>query len=345
MNRSWIQLRDLKKSQVLLILPCNAAACVGNYFKAEAYSRRAWNTWREADANLNDLRVKGRVAFAAVDSSTLESQPLDSRGAIVLETEMHRVRNPEGEDWGAPSWRWFRPTSTGRWKKLEELTEALVKGVRRIESMGFSQVLTLVNPRAYFLSLAAAANKCNVLHRWVLFRLPAHPRYLLSAVRLVVPFVRAAAEGKHLRGGVYIIPDFYSILQRESRNYRHLLPAPWKKYDKILSLKEVKKQWAFLINSRGGNDDQGVTVTEGLLQSLEAKVEEIVAGDLVVISAPMDFTQQQLRDLELIMKMLSERLNATILVLPEGYDAQALDEKMEEAGFEKKGHAIIPIKI
>src|SRR3990172_7222426 len=133
MKRCWIQLRNVSNARVLLILPCNAAACVGNYFKAEIYSRRGCNTWREADASLHDLREKGQVAFAAIDSSTLETQPADSRGAVVLETE------------------------------------TLVKGVRRIEGMGFSQVLTLVNPRAYFLSLAVAAEKCGLLDRWVVF--------------------------------------------------------------------------------------------------------------------------------------------------------------------------------
>ena len=247
MKRCWIQLRNVSNARVLLILPCNAAACVGNYFKAEIYSRRGCNTWREADASLHDLREKGQVAFAAIDSSTLETQPADSRGAVVLETEMHRVRNSEGEDWGTPSWRWFRPTPTGHWKQLEALTEALVKGVRRIEGMGFSQVLTLVNPRAYFLSLAVAAEKCGLLDRWVVFHVPAHPRYLLSAVRQVAPSVRAAAEGSSLRGGIYPIPDLYSALQRETKNYRHSLPDPWKGYSRLLSVQEVKKRWTLLI--------------------------------------------------------------------------------------------------
>jgi hypothetical protein len=70
------------------------------------YCKTGQNTWREADALLQDLRGKGRVAFAAVDSSILETAPDDSRGAIVLETEMNRARNPEGEDWGAPECFW-----------------------------------------------------------------------------------------------------------------------------------------------------------------------------------------------------------------------------------------------
>ena len=246
MKHSWIQLHDFRNARVLLILPCNAAACVGNYFRAEVYSRCGWNTWREADANLRDLREEGRVAFAAVDSSTLETQPGDSRGAIVLEAEMRRARNPDGEDWGSPAWRWFRPTSAGHWKQLEALTEALVKGVRRVEGLGFSQVLALVNPRAYFLALAAAVRRSGVTDRWVLFRVPAHPRYLIPALHQVIPFIRKAASRSKLTGGVYPIPDLYPILQREAKTYRHSLPKPWQECNRLTTLHQVKKRWASL---------------------------------------------------------------------------------------------------
>src|SRR5512137_3205321 len=181
----WVQLRTLERAQVLLILPCNAAACVGNYFRAEVYRKSGWNTWREADFLLRDLRVEGRVAFAAVDSSILETAPDDPRGAIVLETEMERAKNPDGEDWGAPSWRWFRPTKAGRWTTLENLTDALVRGVRRVERLGIPHVIALVNPRAYFLALAAAVAECGLLDRWLLFHIPAHPRHLVPAVRTI----------------------------------------------------------------------------------------------------------------------------------------------------------------
>ena len=76
-QRGWIQLSDLRRAQVLLLLPCNAAAYVGNYFRAEVYRESGRNTWREADALLRGLRAEGRVAFAAVDSSILETQPDD----------------------------------------------------------------------------------------------------------------------------------------------------------------------------------------------------------------------------------------------------------------------------
>lgn len=251
MKHSWVQLRDVRNARVLLILPCNAAACVGNYFRAEVYSKRGWNTWREADTSLRDLRLKGRVAFAAVDSATLETQPDDVRGAIVLETEMHRVRNPKGEDWGAPAWRWFRPTPADHWTKLEALTDTLVKGVRRIESLGFSQVLALVNPRACFLALAAAVSNCGVMDRWVLFHAPAHPRYLIPALRQVIPFVRAAANGSRFAGGVYPLPEFVHILQGEAKSYSHQLPTPWHEYTRLLSVTEIKRRWKLLVDLVG----------------------------------------------------------------------------------------------
>ena len=57
-KRPWVQLRSLRKARILLILPCNAAACIGNYFRAEVYTKKGWNTWREADWCLHDLRKK-----------------------------------------------------------------------------------------------------------------------------------------------------------------------------------------------------------------------------------------------------------------------------------------------
>ncbi|OGW80251.1 MAG: hypothetical protein A3B72_02630 [Omnitrophica bacterium RIFCSPHIGHO2_02_FULL_45_28] len=118
----WMQLKSIGKAKTLLLLPCNAGACNGDYFNSDSSKGKVWNgLWREADLAFRDLRNKGEIAFAAVDSSTLETEPRGSKGAIVFETEMDRVRNSTGEDWGAPSWRWFRPTVTGRCEYLEIL--------------------------------------------------------------------------------------------------------------------------------------------------------------------------------------------------------------------------------
>ena len=240
---------SLKKARILLILPCNAAACIGDYFKAEAYTKKGWNTWKEADFCLSNLRHKGLIAFAALDSSTLETEPNGSKGAIVFETEMDRAKNPTGKDWGAPNWRWFKPTKSGNCDYLETLTESLIKGAQRVEKMGFSQVFALVNPRGYFLSLAAAVDKCGLLNKWVLFRVPSHPRYLLSAVRQLSPFVRTAADGAKLKGGIYPIPDLYPFLKKENKLYKNSLPQPWQKYSNLIDISEVKIRWSLLMGS------------------------------------------------------------------------------------------------
>lgn len=245
-KRRWTQLCNFKKAHTLLILPCNAAACMGNYFYAEAYTKKGWNTWREADLCLRDLRYKKIVAFAALDSSTLETEPNGTKGAIVFETEMHRAKNPTGKDWGAPNWRWFRPTATGKCEYLETLTESLIKGIHRVERMGFSQVFALVNPRGYFLSLATAVDKCGLLNKWVLFRMPSHPRHLLTAVRQISPFVRAAAEGKKFKGGIYPIPVLYPFMQKENSLCRDFIPMPWRKYGFLPSVHTIKNRWLLL---------------------------------------------------------------------------------------------------
>jgi hypothetical protein len=248
-KRSWVQLQDLRYAEVLLVLPCNAAACVGNYFRAEVYRKSGWNTWREADFLLRDLRKQGRVAFAAVDSSILETAPDDPRGAIVLETEMHRAKSPDGEDWGAPSWRWFRPTRAGRWTALENLTESLIRGVRRVESLGIPHVITLVNPRGYFLALAAAVAECGLVDRWTLYRVPTHPRHLLQAVREVAPIVRAAALGMELPGGICPIPALLPALRHESQGYRDPLPPRWRKWGKVSETRADAIRWATLMRA------------------------------------------------------------------------------------------------
>ncbi len=243
---------DFRDCKAMFILPCNAAACVGNYFSAEVYSMRNWNTWREADSQLRDLRENGIVRFAAVDSSTIEIRHDDPLGAIVLETEMRRVINPTGEDWGAPSWRWYRPTRSGSWKNLDMLTDAVIKGVRRVSEFGIDSVIALVNPRAYFLALTAAVAECNLLGKWILFRVPAHPRYLISAVREVVPMIRAISAGKgRLNGGIYLIPKLFPILQSEEIVYRHKLPKRWGAYGKLPKFNEVEKTWTSIENILG----------------------------------------------------------------------------------------------
>ena len=112
--------------------------------------------------------------------------------------------------------------------------------------MGFTQVFAVVNPRGYFLSLAAAVDKCGLLNKWILFQVPSHPRHLLSAVRQMTPFVYAASEGRKLEGGIYPIPEFYPSLKKENKAYKDSLPKPWRNYSGLPTIEEVKSKWQTL---------------------------------------------------------------------------------------------------
>ena len=80
----------------------------------------------------------------------------------------------------------------------------------------------------------------------MLFRVPSHPRHLISAVRQITPFVRSAAEGKKLKGGIYSIPELYPFMQKENKTYKDSLPQPWKEYGQLINLNSVKKRWKLL---------------------------------------------------------------------------------------------------
>jgi hypothetical protein len=125
-------------------------------------------------------------------------------------------------------------------------TDAVIRGVRRVSEFGIDNVIALVNPRAYYLALAAAVAECNLLEKWILFRVPAHPHHLIPAVKEVAPFVRAVANGARIKGGIYNVPPLFPFLQEEDKKYRHILPERWKEYGRLPKFSEVKEQWRTL---------------------------------------------------------------------------------------------------
>jgi hypothetical protein len=110
--------------------------------------------------------------------------------------------------------------------------------------MGIQNVVALINPRAYFLALAAAVNECDLQKKWILFRMPAHPRHLIPAVGEVAPMIRAITVGEgRMNGGIYHIPKLYPFLESEEAAYRDKLPNRWGPYGKLPGFKEVEKTW------------------------------------------------------------------------------------------------------
>jgi hypothetical protein len=85
-----------------------------------------------------------------------------------------------------------------------------------------------VNPRGYFLALAAAVAECGLMDRWTLFRVPAHPRSMTQAVRAVAPVIRHTLEGARLPGGIVGLPALLPALRREAARYREPVPLRWR---------------------------------------------------------------------------------------------------------------------
>ena len=156
MTPDWNSVPSIETAKVLLVLACNDGAAHGNYFVPLDPRKKGWNTWREADRLLADRRKTGEVFFAAVDSSVLEN-PKDALGALVWETEMDRVRNPTGEDWGPPEWQFYDPTHEEGLEELTSLTESLRRALRRLSST--IPRFAVLDPFAYFIALAAAVRE------------------------------------------------------------------------------------------------------------------------------------------------------------------------------------------
>jgi hypothetical protein len=153
MTFGWIHVPSIEAAKVLLVLPCNDGAAHGNYFVPLDARKKGWNTWKEADRLLANQRRTGEVFFAAVDSSVLEHSE-DTLGALVWETEMYRVRNPTGEDWGEPEWRFYDPAYAEGFEELTSLTESLRTALKRLPTT--ARRFAILDPIAYFIALVAA---------------------------------------------------------------------------------------------------------------------------------------------------------------------------------------------
>jgi len=220
----WVQLEKGCKSDVLLILPCNDGAAQGNYFIPLRPRKGGWNTWREADNLLPKLRKDKKVMFAAVDSSTLEVEE-DGKGALVFEYEMERVINPEGEDWGSPSWRWFNPKYVSGLTELVSLTESLKKGLYRTNR--FQRIFAVVNPRGYFLSLAAALHEQSLFYKTMMLEVPVHPNNLKLSFKIISSFIKRYFSEGYFQAGIISHSDLQQRIAKEPIKWKQNLPERW----------------------------------------------------------------------------------------------------------------------
>jgi len=162
--------------------------------------------------------------FAAVDSSTLEVED-DGKGALVFEYEMERVINPEGEDWGSPTWRWFNPKYSSGLIELVSLTESLKKALSR--STQFKKLFAVVNPRGYFLSLAAALHELSLFSKTMMLEVPVHPNNLKASVKIISSFIQRYFSEGYFQGGIILHPGLLQRIAKELKSWKQNLPERW----------------------------------------------------------------------------------------------------------------------
>jgi len=140
--------------RVLLLLPCNSGAAVGDYFRGQF--------WRVANNRRRKLGVE--ITLGAIDCIPVFARGEDD--AVVLETEMHRVF---GYD--------VFPSMDRLKGKLGRLARAIANGLMRIEK-NFDKIYILLNVKAYAIATELAINNFLPKHvkQKIVFRyVPGNP--------------------------------------------------------------------------------------------------------------------------------------------------------------------------
>ena len=124
-------------AKVLLILPCNGMARVGDY--------RLGRGWRAVLKAIRPWRERGVVELAAVEC-------IDMLG-LVHEDEAYLVKGKEEY----PAWSDFRRSP----EKLLMLKEAVKKRLRELAPR-YDYIVAHVNVRAYYLALKEASEELGI---------------------------------------------------------------------------------------------------------------------------------------------------------------------------------------
>jgi len=181
---------------VLLLLPCNPGARLGDYFAS-----RSWSFIRDVYGKKNiDLR---RIQFAAVDSIITFEDPSNDRdelGAIVLGTpeEMKRVANHDAR----PVWSKFRKNNYEPLRKHSHYVEIGLKRV--LNELAVKYLLVILNVRAYRLATYRALVRIgngNIPQNTFFFDCPDSPAWLTHCVTKSINLLKKCLK-ENIQGGV-----------------------------------------------------------------------------------------------------------------------------------------------
>jgi len=182
---------------VLLILPCNPGAKEGNYFPHGA--------WKQAVHSLKKHGIdKAFVDFAAIDSIITRLDPKkdkETKGAIVLETEMDRVKGCDLK----PNWQLFTEKN---YQLLKEHARCCKISLVRLLPR-YDLIIVAVSVRGYkYAAIRALRNisRDGVPNKVLVIDAGESPSFQNHAVSLAMKIINTNLSDGKKPGGVIIKP-------------------------------------------------------------------------------------------------------------------------------------------
>jgi len=200
-------------SKDLAILCCNPGAMNGNYFEG--------TLWKMFDRELTKSGHRQNLTFAAVDSIISLLVPTDTLGALVLETEMNRVKGFDVHS----TLEMFNPLKPLGLERLEKHTKSLITGINRVFPE-FDRVFVLLNSETYKMCMWAAINETNQWHKTVYYD------QLAAAFNRtqILKEMQKDLNAVQMRTGMVRVPEKSTIeakyIQRWTK-YRDNVPEKW----------------------------------------------------------------------------------------------------------------------
>jgi len=142
----------MKNKKILLILPCNKGAYVGNYFTQFF--------WNKIDNLLKKEDIRSEVDIAAVDC-IITFKKKDNMGALVSEYEMDRVKGYDVHP---------HEMFSGKHRKenLNLLIDDIKVGLKRLHKK-YDKIIVFVNVIPYRLATRKAINDLGLMKKTIFF--------------------------------------------------------------------------------------------------------------------------------------------------------------------------------
>jgi len=187
--------------KVLIVLPCNSGAYIGNYWSK--------NNWKAVGKRLENLRE--HINYAAVDC--IRAFHIDGKG-LVHEKENSIVKGYDEH----PSWHKFDPKIHGT-KKLDQLKDAIKSSLEEI--IPYEHIFALLSPRAYKICFTLAIREERLMDKTTILDIGESPAYYNKGVLDLEEIVKDYQKGDKIPTGLFMPKTHKSYFKSRFGKYRN----------------------------------------------------------------------------------------------------------------------------